>query len=47
MGEQTFEFELLICINMLNEKKIKKKILEKGAQAIYLYAAHVIHCELI
>ena len=25
MGEQTLEFELLTCINMLNKKKKKKK----------------------
>ena len=25
MGEQTLEFELLTCINMLNEKKTTKK----------------------
>ena len=28
MGEQTLEFELLTCINMLNKKKKKKEQVE-------------------
>ena len=34
MGEQTLEFELLTCINMLNKKEEKKKMFI--AFAVYL-----------
>ena len=40
MGEQTLEFELLTCINMLNKKKKKKKKLLTRFQSHHFDIKH-------